>query len=255
MRGVQHAGAEARSRDHAEEMLSALASHVEEHDRVPAQKESALGRWVHNVTEGQNVLTPQRRARFDELVNRREARSARARAMLDRIEEHVDVLDELPKRGAEDEEEAELAKWINNVSTGHIELDDENQARFDALVNRRAGRRREARERVLEVKAFVEKYGRAPQSSAHSGSPREHLLARWIGNVRDRGFEGLDERGREQLEALLDADSIQFTALEAWCKKQQDAVMAAVGRFAGSIATQTSEHEPPRPQQMAPTTM
>ena len=213
MSGVQHAGADARSRDHTEEMLSALASHVDQHGRVPAQKDSALGRWVDLVAEGQNVLTPQRRARFDWLVDRREARSARARAMLDRIEEHVDVLDELPKRGADDEEEAKLARWINNVTDGQNELDDDNKARFDALVNRRAGRRREARERVLEVAAFVKKHGRAPQSSALSGSPREHLLARWIGNVRDRGFEGLDEVGRAQLEEVLDADRIQFLSL------------------------------------------
>ena len=53
---------------------------------------------MNNVTEGQNVFTPQRRARFDELVDRRKERGARARAMLDRIEEHVEVLDELPKR-------------------------------------------------------------------------------------------------------------------------------------------------------------
>ena len=110
MSGVQHAGADARSRDHTEEMLEALASHVDEHGCVPSQKESALGTWVHNVSKGQNELTPQRRARFDALVNRREERSARARAMLDRIEEHVDVLDELPKQKAKDEEEAKLGR-------------------------------------------------------------------------------------------------------------------------------------------------
>ena len=63
MRGVQHAGAEARSRDHAEEMLDALARHVEEHDCLPQQKESALGKWGNNVSTGQNELTPQRKAR------------------------------------------------------------------------------------------------------------------------------------------------------------------------------------------------
>ena len=42
--GVQHAGAEARSRDHSEEMLDALAGHVAEHDCVPPQKGSALGK-------------------------------------------------------------------------------------------------------------------------------------------------------------------------------------------------------------------
>eukprot|EP00959_Pyramimonas_sp_CCMP1952_P397396 8326750-Pyramimonas_sp.AAC.1 len=70
--------------------------------------------------------------------------------MLDRIEEHVEVLDELPKQKAADEEEAELAMWINNVSKGQNELDDDNQERFDKLVNRRAWQRRTAQERVLE---------------------------------------------------------------------------------------------------------
>ena len=37
--------------------------------------------------------------------------------------------------------------------------------------------------------------------------------------MRDRGFEGLDERGRAQLEAVLDAEHMQFRALEAWCAK------------------------------------
>ena len=132
------------------------------------------------------MLTPQRRARFDELVNRREARSARVRAMLDRIEEHVDVLDELPKQKAEDAEEAKLGRWIHNVTEGQNELDEENRARFDALVNRGAWRRREARQRVLEVKAFVEKYGRAPQRLGPDNDPREHLLARWVEHVRAR---------------------------------------------------------------------
>ena len=93
---------------------------------------------------------------------------------------------------------------------GQNELSEENRARFDELVNRRAWQRRTARERVLEVKAFVEKHGRGPQRKAPDASPREHLLARWIGNVRDRGFEGLDERSRAELEALLDADRIGF---------------------------------------------
>eukprot|EP00959_Pyramimonas_sp_CCMP1952_P039198 820559-Pyramimonas_sp.AAC.1 len=221
MSGVQHAGADARARDHSEEMLSALASHVDQHGRVPRKAESALGKWVDNVSSRHIELTPQRRARFDGLVRRREARSARARAMLDRIAEHVDVLDELPKRGAEDEEEAKLATWIDHVTRGQNELDDDNRARFDALVNRPAGLRREARGRVLEVAAFVKKHGRAPQSSSLSGSPREHLLARWIGNLRDRGFEGLDAVGRAQLEEVLDADRIQFRALEAWCEKHK----------------------------------
>ena len=123
-------------------------------------------------------MTPRRRARFDAVVNRQEERNARARAVLDRIAEHVDVLDELPKQKAEDEEGAELARWINNVSTGHATLSEENQARFDALVNRRAWQRRGARERVLEVKAFVEKHWRGPRRDAPDGGPRERMLAK-----------------------------------------------------------------------------
>ena len=44
MSGVQHAGAEARSRDHTEEMLDALARHVDLHGSVPQMRESALGK-------------------------------------------------------------------------------------------------------------------------------------------------------------------------------------------------------------------
>ena len=200
---VQHAGSEARSRDHVEEMLGALERHVAEHGCAPLQRESALGTWVNSVSKGQNELTPQRRQRFDALVDRQETRDARARAMLDRIEEHVDVLEELPKRGAEDEEEAELSRWINNVSMCQNELSEENRARFDKLVNRRAWQRRAAWERVHEVKAFVEKYGRGPQRDAPDASPRERLLAIWLGNGRARGFEGLDERLRLELEVTL----------------------------------------------------
>merc|ERR1712113_252757 len=123
--------------------------------------------------------------------------------------------------GAEDEEEAELARWIHNVSTGHATLSEENQARFDALVNRRAWQRRGARERVLEVKAFVEKYWRGPRRDAPDGGPRERMLAKWVENVRARGLEGLDERWRAELEVALDTERIRLTALQAWCAEHQ----------------------------------
>ena len=42
--------------------------------------------------------------------------------MLDRVEEHLFVFDDLPKRGAEDDEERELATWIHRVSEGHTAL-------------------------------------------------------------------------------------------------------------------------------------
>ena len=54
---------------------------------------------------------------------------ARAKEMLDQIEEHVFVADELPRRKAKDAKEAELAKWMDNVSTGHTKLSDELRAR------------------------------------------------------------------------------------------------------------------------------
>eukprot|EP00959_Pyramimonas_sp_CCMP1952_P426964 8942334-Pyramimonas_sp.AAC.1 len=77
--------------------------------------------------------------------------------------------------------------WINNVSKGQNELDDDNQERFDKLVDRRAWQRRTAQERVLDVKAFVERHRRGPQRFGNDDDPRERLLARWIENVRARG--------------------------------------------------------------------
>eukprot|EP00959_Pyramimonas_sp_CCMP1952_P311009 6508595-Pyramimonas_sp.AAC.1 len=63
-----------------------------------------------------------------------EARSRDAAcSMLDRIEEHVDEHGELPRRGAADEDEAKLARWIHNVTEGQNELDADNQERFDGL--------------------------------------------------------------------------------------------------------------------------
>ena len=146
---------------------------------------------------------------------------ARAKAMLDRIDEHMEIFEELPKQKAADDNERELAKWIHNVTTGQNELSDEHRARFDALVNRSAQQKQTAQDRVLDVKAFVKEHGRAPHSGRPDASPQERELARWIGNVRDRGFVGLDERLRAELEVAIDSEYIQLCAFEAWCEKNQ----------------------------------
>ena len=108
---------------------------------------------------------------------------AHAKAMLDRIDEHLEIFEELPKQKAADDNERELAKWIHNVTTGQNELSDEHRARFDALVNRSAQQKQTAQDRVLDVKAFVKEHGRMPHSDRPDASQQERKLALWIGHV------------------------------------------------------------------------
>eukprot|EP00959_Pyramimonas_sp_CCMP1952_P376355 7883172-Pyramimonas_sp.AAC.1 len=142
--------------------------------------------------------------------------------MLDRVEGHAQVLEELPKRSAEDGDEAALAKWIRRVSTGQNVLSEENRARFDAPVNRGAWRRRTAQECALEVRAFVEQRGRAPQRVSQDENPRERQLqARWVEHVRDRSFQGVGDRWRAELKVALDFEHRRLQAWEAWCEERQ----------------------------------
>ena len=127
----------------------------------------------------------------------------------------------MPKQKAADDNERELAKWIHNVTTGHVELSDEYRARFDALVNRSAQQKQTAQDRVLDVKAFVKEHGRAPHSGRPDASQQERKLALWIGHVRERGFGGLDDRLRAELEVAIDEEYIKLCAFEAWCEKHQ----------------------------------